>query len=65
MRKTTRNNLATWAGLLTTIIQAAVLIDFDTINYRSVNDWMKILVVVAPAVGGYLSEIKTKQNPTQ
>lgn len=58
MKKRTRNRLATWLGFLTTLLSAAVLIDWDRMDWSSINAWLKIFVALIPAVGGYLSEIK-------
>jgi len=60
MKKSARNQTATILGIATSLVMALVLIDFDTINWSSVNDWLKILVVALPALGGYGSEIKGK-----
>lgn len=53
-----RSKLATLLGILTTLTSALVLIDFDAFRVTSVNDWLKLAVVLLPAIGGYVSEIK-------
>ena len=62
MKKSHRQKLATVLGVATSLVSALVLIDFDTINWSSVNDWLKILVAALPAIGGYLSEVKGKDD---
>ena len=59
-----RSKLATLLGVLTTLTSALVLIDFDAFRITSVNDWIKLLVVLLPAIGGYVSEIKPIGNET-
>lgn len=58
--KKNKGALATILGVATTLTSALVLIDFDAFNLKSINEWLKLLVVLLPAIGGYLSEIKTK-----
>ena len=62
MKKSHRQKLATVLGVATSLVSALVLIDFDTIDWSSVNDWLKILVAALPAIGGYLSEVKGKDE---
>lgn len=61
MRKR-NNNLnsiaATMLGLLTTIVTAMAVIDIDALDWQKLSTYFKLLVVIMPAVGGYLSEIK-------
>lgn len=57
-----RDYLATGFGLLTSLIMALALIDFDTINFSKPNDIIKILVVLLPSIGGKLSIIKKNEN---
>jgi hypothetical protein len=61
MKKRTRNNLATFLGWSTTIVTALALIDFDTLDYNSVNTYVKLAVTLLPAIGGHLSEVKGKE----
>nr|WP_298655724.1 hypothetical protein [uncultured Flavobacterium sp.] len=62
MKKSHRQKLATVLGVATSLVSALVLIDFDTIDWSSVNDWLKILVAALPAIGGYVSEVKGKDE---
>lgn len=57
MSRKQRSNTATLLGILTSLVTALVLIDFDTINWHSINDWLKILVAALPALGGSVSEV--------
>ena len=64
MRQQQRSRTATLLGIVTSLVTALVLIDFDEINWTSVNDWLKILVVALPAIGGSVSEVKgNKKSP--
>jgi hypothetical protein len=64
MKKYFKNNidsvLATILGLLTSIATAMAVIDFDTFDFNKKGDLMKLFVVVMPAIGGYVSQIKSK-----
>lgn len=62
MRKKMRQQTATVLGFFTSIVTALALIDFDAMDWSSINSWVKILVVVLPAVGGYLSEVSEKPS---
>jgi len=56
--KINSDNTATFLGLLTTIVTTAEFIDFDALDYTKINTWVKLLVVIAPAIGGYISSVK-------
>lgn len=58
MKQKQRSRTATLLGVATSLVTALVLIDFDTIKWTSVNDWLKILVAALPALGGAVSEVK-------
>lgn len=62
MTKQSRSKIATLLGAVTSLVSALVLIDFDTLNWTSVNDWLKLLVVALPALGGFVSEVKGKEK---
>lgn len=51
--------IATVLGLLTSVATALVVIDFDTFDFKKTNDLFKLFVVVMPAIGGYVSKIKS------
>ena len=54
---------ATLLGLSTAVVVAlATNFDFTTFNYRSFNQWVKLLAIVLPAIGGAISTLK-KKNP--
>jgi len=46
--------------LVTTNNNELASIYFDTLDYTSVNDWIKILVLTLPVIGGALSEVSEK-----
>lgn len=61
MKKKTRSLVATWSGLATTILLAVEWIDFDSLDYGSVNTYVKLGLLMLPAVGGYMTEVKEKK----
>lgn len=63
MKKKTRNNLATIFGFATSLVTAMALIDFDSLDWTSINSYVKLAVTLIPAAGGYVSEIKEKPTP--
>lgn len=62
MKKRTRNRLATVLGFATSLLTAGALIDFDTLDWGSVNTYIKLGVTLLPAIGGYLSEVKGNEQ---
>lgn len=61
-RKKARNMGATLLGLLTAIVVAvATNFDFETFNVKSINQWLKLLAIVLPAIGGAISTIKSNE----
>lgn len=52
--------LATILGLGTTICTALAVIDWSTFNMKA--DWFKIIIIALPAIGGYYSKIKDKNE---
>jgi hypothetical protein len=63
MKRKERSKTATLLGVATSLVTALVLIDFDTIDWYSVNDWLKILVAALPALGGSVSELSENKKP--
>lgn len=63
MKKRTRNRLATVLGFATSLITAVSLVDFDALDYSSVNTWVKLLVLLLPAIGGSVSSVNVKPSP--
>lgn len=61
MKKRTRNRLATILGFATSIITAFELVDFDALDYSSINTYIKLLVVLLPAIGGSVSSVNQKE----
>lgn len=61
MTKKKQNSLiATIVGLLTSVATAIVVIDFNTFDFKNMNDLMKLFVIAMPAIGGYMSQLKEK-----
>jgi len=58
MTKKKKDLAATAFGLITSLVMALALIDFNTIDLSKPNDIIKILVVCLPALGGKISTIK-------
>lgn len=61
MKKLNRNFLATAGGLLTSIGVASV-IDWDNFDFKNPAHICKLVVLVAPAIGGAISSINTKDK---
>lgn len=61
MTKKRKDLAATGLGIMTSLVMALALIDFDTIDFSKPNDIIKILVILLPAIGGKVSTIKEKQ----
>lgn len=61
MKKFNRNFLATVAGLLTSLGVASI-IDWDTFNFQNPAHICKLIVILAPAIGGAISSINPKKK---
>ena len=61
MTKKRKDLAATGLGIMTSLVMALALIDFDTIDFSKLNDIIKILVILLPAIGGKVSTIKGEQ----
>ncbi len=60
MSKKLRNHLATILGAGTAVATAFAVINFDTFDIK--KDWFKLIVIGLPALGGYMSTIKNKED---
>lgn len=60
MKAFNRNFLATFFGLITSILTALAAIDFSNFDLLQPNNWLKLIVISLPAIGGYISEIKDR-----
>lgn len=61
--KNWRDWAASLGGLIVSVSLAAAVIDFNTFDWSSVNDIIRLVLVVAPALGGWLSTFKeTKRS---
>ncbi len=56
-----RDYAATALGIITSLVTALTLIDFNKIDIQNPNDIVKLLVVCLPALGGGISQIKKKE----
>jgi hypothetical protein len=55
-----------WGATLLGVSTAAVVamatnFDFTTFNVKSFNQWIKLLAIVLPAIGGAISTLKEKK----
>ena len=54
------NNKATLLGILTSVVMATAVLDWDTLDWHLPSTYFKVLVLALPALGGTVSTIKTK-----
>lgn len=54
-KKLNGSMLATILGALTSVCTAWAVIDFDNFNFS--KDWIKLIIIGLPALGGYMSTI--------
>ena len=54
------NNKATLLGILTSVVMATAVLDWDTLDWNLPSTYFKVLVLALPALGGTVSTIKTK-----
>lgn len=52
---------ATILGVATSLCTAYAVIDFSTFNWK--RDWFKMVVIGLPAIGGYMSKLKSGAPP--
>lgn len=62
MTKRMRNHLATILGVATSVCTAWAVVDFDTIDFNNPKTYVKLVVIAIPAVGGYVSVLKGKDD---
>jgi len=60
MTRKLRSRLATLGGLLVSIATAYTVIDFNTFDIK--KDWVKLIIVGLPAIGGFFSRIKDTEK---
>jgi len=59
--KLNNSNKSTILGVLTSIVMATAVLDWDALDYSLPSTYFKILTLALPAIGGTMSEIKEKQ----
>lgn len=60
MKPISKSNQSSLLGVLTTIIMAVAVIDFNTFDFNKSADLWKLLLIIVPAFGGAVSSINTK-----
>jgi hypothetical protein len=53
---------ATIMGLLTSLATAYAILDVDTLDFHNFKTYFKLFVIGIPAVGGWISTIKSKEE---
>lgn len=59
IKSISKSALATIFGILTSLCTAWAVIDFNTFDIK--KDWFKLIIIGMPAIGGYISKIKSKE----
>lgn len=58
-----KNRKATILGYFAAIFNAAMVIDWDNLDWSLVSTWVKVLgALLGPILMGHTSELKVKQN---
>lgn len=60
LNKKQKSIAVTILGLLSALATALVVIDFNTFDWNSKNDLMKLFVVAMPVIGGYFTTVDSK-----
>ena len=58
----TNRRKATVLGILTSIATALTFIDIDALNWHLPSTYLKLIVIILPAIGGGASEISSKKQ---
>lgn len=56
------DNIATIMGITTSLCTAYAVLDVDALDFASVKTYFKLAIIGLPAVGGYMSTIKSKSE---
>lgn len=62
LTKEQKSSLATALGLISSIVTALAVIDFDNWNCRKPSDIMKVVIIVLPILCGHFTTIKDKDD---
>ena len=62
LNKKQKSTAVTILGLLSALATALVVIDFNTFDWNSKNDLMKLFVVAMPVIGGYFTTVDSKDT---
>ena len=58
-----KNTKATIVGYIAALMNAAVVIDWDNLDWSLISTWVKVIVGLGlPIVSGHMTEIKSKTN---
>ena len=63
--KLSKGKQATILGILTSIFTALTLVDLDKLDYTLPSTWVKLLVIVLPAIGGSISSVNSRKPTDQ
>lgn len=58
--KINNDHKSTILGVLTSLVMATAVLDWDTLDFTLPSTYFKILVLALPAIGGTISTIKPK-----
>lgn len=64
-RKKLNDYIATAMGLLTSLATAYAILDVDALDFHSFKTYFKLFVIGIPAVGGWMSTIKSKEEKAE
>lgn len=57
-----KNTKATIAGYIAAIMNAAVVIDWDNLDWSLISSWVKVIVGLGlPIVSGHMTELKSNK----
>ena len=61
-RKKLNDYAATIMGLLTSLATAYAILDVDALDFHNFKTYFKLFIIGIPAVGGWMSTIKSKED---
>lgn len=61
-KKNLNNYAATLLGIMTSLATAYAVLDVDALDFHSAKTYFKLAIIGLPALGGYVSTIKSKED---